>query len=188
MSEPGGLLAVLAGPSGVGKGTVHARLREALPEVVLSVSVTTRDPRPGEVDGLDYRFVDRAGFEAMVADDQLLEWAEYAGRLYGTPRAPAHAAVAAGEVVVLDIEVQGALQVRELEPDALLIFLAPPSLDELERRLRSRGTEDDLEVQSRLAAARAELASTDAFDHVVVNDDLDRAVAEVLTAIETARR
>ncbi|MFA9429132.1 guanylate kinase [Egicoccus sp. AB-alg2] len=184
---PRGLLVVIAGPSGVGKGTVHGRVRAALPDSVLSVSVTTRPARPNEADGVDYHFVDRPRFEQMVADGELLEWAEYAGNLYGTPRRPAEAAVADGKVVVLDIEVQGALQVREQSTDALLVFLAPPSFAELERRLRTRGTEDDEAVDARLEVARRELAQRDLFDAVVVNDDLDRCVAEVLDAIAAAR-
>jgi guanylate kinase len=182
-----GLLVVVAGPSGVGKGTVHAELRRRLPDAVLSVSLTTRAPRPGEVDGVDYRFVDRPTFEAMVADGDLLEWAEYAGNLYGTPRGPAAAAVARGEVVLLDIEVQGALQVKAADPDALLVFLRPPSFEELERRLRGRGTEDDATVARRLEVAIDELAGAGAFDLEVVNDRLDRCVDEVLTAIAAAR-
>ncbi|MFA9445625.1 guanylate kinase [Egicoccus sp. AB-alg6-2] len=184
---PRGLLVVIAGPSGVGKGTVHARVRASLPDATLSISVTTRRARPTEVDGVHYHFVDRPAFEAMVAAGELLEWAEYAGNLYGTPRAQAEAAVADGKVVVLDIEVQGALQVREQAPDALLVFLAPPSFAELERRLRTRGTEDDATVAARLEVARAELARRDAFDVVVINDDLDRCVAEVLDTITAAR-
>ncbi|GGI07439.1 guanylate kinase [Egicoccus halophilus] len=182
-----GLLVVIAGPSGVGKGTVHARLRATLPDAVLSVSATTRAARPREVDGVHYRFLDRLGFEAMVTRGELLEWAEYAGNLYGTPRGPVAEAVADGKVVLLDIEVQGALQVREQDPDALLVFLAPPSFDELERRLRQRGTEDDVAVAARLEVARRELAQRDAFDQVVVNDDLERCVAEVRDAIAAAR-
>jgi guanylate kinase len=171
----------------VGKGTVHARVREALPDAVLSVSATTRPARSHEREGIDYRFVDRAGFEALIEDGELLEWAEYAGHLYGTPRAAAEAAVADGRIVVLDIEVQGALQVREQDPDALLVFLSPPSFEELERRLRARATEDEAEVERRLDVARREVAQRDAFDVVVVNDDLERAVEEVVAAIEHAR-
>lgn len=182
-----GLVLVLAGPSGVGKGSVHRGVRAALPDSVLSVSVTTRAPRPGEVDGVDYRFVDRPTFEALVADDRLLEWAEFAGHLYGTPREPVLAEVADGKVVVLDIEVQGAVQIKEKLPDALLVFLEPPSLEELERRLRGRGTEDDDAVARRLTVAREELAQRDAFDEVIVNDDLDRCIAEVLDRIAKAR-
>jgi guanylate kinase len=186
-SDARGLLVVVAGPSGVGKGTVHARVRQALPDSVLSVSVTTRPARSHEREGIDYRFVDRAGFEALIEDGELLEWAEYAGHLYGTPRAAAEAAVADGRIVVLDIEVQGALQVREQDPDALLVFLSPPSFEELERRLRARATEEEAEVERRLDVARREVAQRDAFDVVVVNDDLDRAVDEVVAAIEHAR-
>jgi guanylate kinase len=182
-----GLLVVIAGPSGVGKGTVHARVREALPDSVLSVSATTRPARPHERDGVDYRFVDQEGFEAMVSGDELLEWAEYADHLYGTPRAAVEAAVADGRTVVLDIEVQGAVQVRDRDPEALLIFLAPPSFEELERRLRGRGTEDEEYLARRLAIAHEEVAQRDRFDVVVVNDDLDRCVAQVLAAIDHAR-
>lgn len=187
MARDPGLLVVVAGPSGVGKGTVHAELRRRLPDAVLSVSATTRPPRPGEVDGVDYRFVDWPTFEAMIEGGQLLEWAEYAGALYGTPRDPAAAAVGRGEVVLLDIEVQGALQVKDADPDALLIFLQPPSFEELERRLRTRGTEDEAAVARRLAVAKQEMAGAGAFDLQVVNDQLDRCVDEVLDAIAVAR-
>jgi guanylate kinase len=182
-----GLLVVVAGPSGVGKGSVHGRLRQALPDVTLSVSATTRRPRPGERDGADYHFVDRDTFEAMAADGRLLEWAEYAGNLYGTPRQPVEQAVAEGRVVLLEIEVQGALQVKEQVPEALLVFLVPPSTEELERRLSGRGTEDAATVARRLEVARSELEARDRFDHVVVNDDLERCVAEVRELIEQAR-
>jgi guanylate kinase len=182
-----GLLVVIAGPSGVGKGTVHTRVRAALPDSVLSVSATTRPAREHERDGVDYRFVDRESFEGMVARGDLLEWAEYADHLYGTPRAPIEAAVADGRTVVLDIEVQGALQVREQDPHALLIFLAPPSFEELERRLRTRATEREEHLARRLELAHREVASRDRFDLVVVNDDLDRCVEEVVAAIEHAR-
>ncbi len=182
-----GLLVVLAGPSGVGKGTVHRRLREDLADVELSVSVTTRPPRPGEQDGVDYHFVDRPTFEAMAEDGRLLEWAEYAGNLYGTPRVPVDQAVAGGRLVLLEIEVQGALQVIERVPGALTVFLVPPSWEELERRLRDRGTEDEATVARRLETARHELAQRTAFDHQVVNDDLDGCVAEVRRLIEQAR-
>lgn len=183
-----GLLVVIAGPSGVGKGTVHHHVRAALDDAVLSVSATTRDPRPGERDGIDYHFVDPARFEAMVADADLLEWARYADHLYGTPLAPVAAAVAQGAVVVLDIEVQGAVQVKERVPDALLVFLLPPSFEELEARLRGRGTEDDATIARRLEVARQEVATSDVFDVRVVNDDLDTCVAEVLAHIAAARR
>ncbi|MTV25581.1 guanylate kinase [Nitriliruptoraceae bacterium ZYF776] len=183
-----GLLVVVAGPSGVGKGTVHAALQRALPDAVRSVSATTRAPRPGERDGIDYRFVDRGGFRSLIDQGDLLEWAEYAGNLYGTPRGPVAAAVATGQVVLLDIEVQGALQVKAVDPDALLVFLLPPSFEELERRLLGRGTEDAATVAKRLDVARGEIARADDFDVQVVNDDLERCVAEVLAAIDAARR
>jgi len=187
VTAPGGLLAVIAGPSGVGKGTVHARARASLPESVLSVSVTTRAPRPGEVDGVDYHFVSPERFQQLIDEDELLEWAEYAGERYGTPRGPVEEAVAAGRIVVLDIELQGALQVKEHDPAALLVFLVPPSFEELERRLRARGTEPEAALQRRLARAREELEAAHQFDVEVVNDDLDRCVEEVLGAIERAR-
>jgi guanylate kinase len=186
--RPRGLLVVIAGPSGVGKGTVHRHVRAALGDAVLSVSVTTRAPRPGEQDGIDYHFVDPDRFAAMAANGDLLEWARYAGHLYGTPLAPVAAAVAEGAVVVLDIEVQGAVQVKQRVPDALLVFLLPPSFEELEARLRGRGTEDDVTIARRLEVARREVASAEVFDVRVVNDDLDTCVAEVLAHIEAARR
>ena len=182
-----GLLVVLAGPSGVGKGSVHRRLRALTDDIELSVSVTTRPPRPGEVDGVDYHFVDDAGFDELIAEGRLLEWAEFAGNRYGTPRREVEAAVAAGRVVLLEIEVQGALQVRERVPEALTLFLVPPSQQELERRLRTRGTEDEATIERRLRTAERELAHCDDFDHVVVNDDLERCVAEVHRLIEAAR-
>jgi guanylate kinase len=182
-----GLVVVVSGPSGVGKGSVHAGLHGLLEGLQMSVSVTTRSPRPGERDGIDYHFVDEAGFERMVASDALLEWAEYAGNRYGTPREPLDRAVTDGRTVLLEIEVQGALQIRSRLPEALLIFLVPPAFDELERRLRDRGTEDEVTIQARLEVARAEMGAQDAFDHVVVNDDLDRATGEVARLIARAR-
>jgi guanylate kinase len=182
-----GLVVVVSGPSGVGKGSVHAGLHGLLDGLETSVSVTTRVPRPGERDGVAYHFADDATFDRMVAGDALVEWAEYAGNRYGTPREPLEAAVAAGRTVLLEIEVQGALQIRSRLPEALLIFLVPPVFDELERRLRDRGTEDEATIQARLDVARSEMAAQDAFDHVVVNDQLDRATAEVARLIARAR-
>ncbi len=182
-----GLVVVLAGPSGVGKGAVHAGLHARVPDLVSSVSATTRPPRPGEVDGAAYHFVDDAAFDRMVASGDLLEWATYTGHRYGTPRGPVAAAVADGAVVLLEIDVQGALQVRAADPTALMILLVPPSLDELERRLRTRGTETEPALARRLAVAETELAHADRFDHVVVNDDLATAVATVAGHIAAAR-
>lgn len=167
-----GRLYVVAGPSGVGKSTVLAALRRELPGLWFSVSVTTRAPRPGEVDGVDYVFVDRPEFDRMAAGGELLEHATYAGHGYGTPRRPVAEHLDAGTDVLLEIEVQGARQVRRapgLGSDAVLVFLAPPSRDELVRRLTTRGTEDDPAVLARLAAADAELAAEGEFDHIVVN-------------------
>lgn len=182
-----GLVVVLAGPSGVGKGAVHAGLHARVPDLVSSVSVTTRPPRPGEREGVAYRFVDDAEFDRMVAADELLEWATYTGHRYGTPREPVAAAVAAGAVTILEIDVQGALQVRASDPGALMVLLVPPSLAELERRLRSRGTETEEALARRLAVAETELAHAERFDHVVVNDDLEAAVAAVAEHIRAAR-
>jgi guanylate kinase len=182
-----GLVVVVSGPSGVGKGSVHAGLHGLLEGLHMSVSATTRAPRPGERDGVDYHFVDEGTFGRMVAADALLEWAEYAGNRYGTPREPLERAVADGRTVLLEIEVQGALQIRSRLPEALLIFLVPPAFEELERRLRDRGTEDEVTMQARLEVARTEMGAQDAFDHIVVNDDLDRATAEVARLIARAR-
>ncbi len=163
----------------MGKSTLVARLRDEVP-FHFSVSATTRARRPGETDGADYHFVDEPAFRRMIAGGDLLEWAEYNGNLYGTPRGPLEAALAAGHDVLLDIEVQGAAQVRAARPDALFVFVAPPSVDALEVRLRHRGDTSPAEVARRLDIARRELAvAAEMFDHVVVNDDLDTAVAEV---------
>ena len=179
MSVP---LTVLSGPSGVGKGTVVAAVRRRHPEVWVSVSVTTRAPRPGEVDGVHYRFVDDAEFARMVAAGELLEHDAHLGASYGTPAAPVEERLRAGLPSLLEIELQGARQVRAALPDARLVFLKPPSWPELERRLVSRGTEDDRRVRTRLELAREELASEGEFDHVVVNDDVERA-ADRLVAL-----
>lgn len=177
-----GRLTVLAGPSGVGKGSVVAVVRRRHPDVWLSVSVTTRAPRPGETDGVEYHFVDQAEFDRMVADGELLEHDSHLGASYGTPRAPVEARLAAGEPALLEIDLQGARQVRAAVPDAQLVFLAPPSFDELARRLVGRGTEDPAKVRQRLDRARIEMAAEDEFDVVVVNDDLERA-ADALVAL-----
>ncbi len=169
----------MSGPSGVGKTSLVEGLRRHHP-FHFSVSATTRDPRPGEVDGIDYHFVDEAEFRRRIEAGELMEWATYNGRLYGTPHASVDEHLAAGDDVVLDIEVQGARQVRGARPEALLVFVAPPSLDVLEQRLRGRGDTGDEEIERRLAIARGELAvAAELFDHVVVNDDLDAAVREL---------
>lgn len=177
-------LTVLSGPSGVGKGTVVRRVRQLYPHIWVSVSCTTRMPRPGERHGVEYRFVTREQFHTMIASAELLEHAEFAGNLYGTPRAPVEQRLAAGESTLLEIDLQGARQVRAAMPDAQLLFLAPPSWDELARRLCGRGTELTPGIAARLDQARVELAAADEFDAVVVNDDVDGAAAALVAIIE----
>ena len=172
---------MLSGPSGVGKGTVLRAIRATRPEVWLSVSVTTRPPRPGETDGVEYHFVDDAEFTELAETGALLEHATYAGHRYGTPRGPVEDRLAAGRPALLEIELQGARQVRAAMPDALLVFLAPPSLDELVRRLVGRGTEDPAVVARRMAVAEEELAGEHEFDVVVVNDDVQSAADRVVS-------
>lgn len=183
-------LTVLSGPSGVGKSTVVARLRARHPEIWQSVSLTTRRPRPGEVAGLHYLFCDDAAFDAAVAGGELLEWAEFAGHRYGTPRTPVLERLERSEPVLLEIELQGARQVRAAMPEALLVFLAPPSWEILAKRLAGRGTEDAVVIASRLARARVELAAAAEFDVTVVNDDVhqvcERLVALILSHEDSA--
>ena len=177
---------VITGPSGVGKGTLIRSLREGVPELELSVSATTRAPRPGEVDGIDYHFLDDAEFARRVAAGAFVEHATYAGRRYGTLRAELDRRLAAGHPVVLEIELQGARQVRAAMPEALAVFIAPPSRDALRARLVGRGTDSHDEVQARLARADEELAAQHEFGHVVVNDRLEQAVAEIVAIVRRA--
>jgi guanylate kinase len=181
-------LTVLSGPSGVGKGTVVAAIRERYPHIWVSVSCTTRAPRPGERDGVEYRFVSRDEFARMVEAGELLEYAEFAGNLYGTPRQPVLDHLAAGTPALLEIELQGARQVRASLPEACLVFLAPPSWEELERRLVGRGTEPPAVIEARLARAAVEMAAEPEFDAVVVNDDVGHAAAELVGLIEAVCR
>lgn len=181
MSTTPARLTVLAGPTAVGKGTVSADVRARYPQVWLSVSATTRAPRPGEVDGVHYHFVSADEFDRLVDEGELLEWAVVHGRnRYGTPRGPVEQRLAAGQHALLEIDLQGARQVRDTMPDAHFVFLAPPSFDELVRRLVGRGTEDEEERERRLATARVELAAESEFDHVIVNDDVHRATDELV--------
>nr|WP_267878640.1 guanylate kinase [Jonesia denitrificans] len=175
-------LTVMAGPTAVGKGTVSADIRQRYPEVWLSVSVTTREPRPGEIDAVNYHFVGPDRFAEMVAGGELLEWAVVHGRhSYGTPRAQVEEQLLKDVPALLEIDLQGARQVKASMPDAQFIFLAPPSWDELVRRLTGRGTESAEEQQRRLATAKVELASQHEFDHVVINDDVHRATDEIIS-------
>ena len=177
--ENKGTLLVLSGPSGVGKSTVLRKLMDGREDMCFSVSATTRSPRPGEEDGVDYFFVSRERFQRMIEEEALLEHAEFVGNCYGTPKSQVLERLEQGITVVLDIEVQGAAQVKARMPDALTVFLAPPSLEELERRLRGRGTETEEKILSRLETARKELLLAPRYDFTVINDDPDRAAGEL---------
>ncbi|WP_067545302.1 guanylate kinase [Nocardia crassostreae] len=178
-----GRLVVLVGPSAVGKSTVVRCVRERLPELVFSVSATTRAPRPGEVDGRDYRFVSRETFDAMIAADELLEWADIHGGLQrsGTPAAPVREALASGHPVLIEVDLEGARSIRKTMPEAKLVFLAPPSWDELASRLTSRGTESPEVIERRLQTAKTELAACDEFDIVIVNDEVTSACERLVS-------
>ncbi|GIH17327.1 guanylate kinase [Rugosimonospora africana] len=179
-ARPAARLTVLSGPSGVGKDSVIELIRARSPFVWLSVSVTTRPKRDYEVDGVHYNFVDRNEFQRLVAAGQLLEWAEFAGNLYGTPRGPVEERLRQGIPALLKIDLQGARQVRATMPEALLVFLAPPSVAELHRRLVGRGTEDPETIRLRLEHADEELAAETEFDVTVVNDSVERAADELI--------
>ena len=176
---------MVAGPSGVGKGTVIAELQKRHPDTWLSVSATTRAPREGEVDGVSYFFYDRDRFEELVRGGEMLEWDAHFGHLYGTPRQPVEQHLAAGHDVILEIDVEGARQVQASAPEALLVFIAPPSREELVRRLRARGTEDSAELEIRIARAEEELAAQTEFDRVIINHDVGQAVAELVKLTES---
>ncbi|HET7660179.1 MAG TPA: guanylate kinase [Oryzihumus sp.] len=186
MTEHSSRLVVLAGPTAVGKGTVAAYVREHFPEVWLSVSMTTRTPRPGEVDGVHYHFVDDAEFERLREAGEFLEWAVVHGRAkYGTPRRPVEEAIAAGRPAMLEIDLQGARQVRQTMPEALFVFLEPPSWDELVRRLVGRGTETEEERVVRLTTARHELAAAREFDVIITNDEVRHASEELVSLMRS---
>ncbi|MBE9125948.1 MULTISPECIES: guanylate kinase [unclassified Coleofasciculus] len=178
-----GKLIVLTGPSGVGKGTLVRSLLRRYPQLYLSISATTRQPRPGEVDGRDYYFVSREKFKEMVAANELLEWAEYAGNYYGTPRTPVEEQIQLGQSVLLEIEVVGARQIQKTFPTALRIFILPPNLEELEQRILGRGKDSEEAIARRLEHAKAEIEAADEFDLQIVNDDLDEALVKVEGAI-----
>ncbi|MEA5535429.1 guanylate kinase [Crocosphaera sp. XPORK-15E] len=178
-----GKLIVLTGPSGVGKGTLVRALLARHPDLYLSVSATTRSPRSGEVEGKDYYFLPRADFDKMIQQNELLEWAEYAGNYYGTPRAKVEAQINLGNTVLLEIEVIGAKAIKQTFPDALRIFILPPSFAELERRLRGRGTDSEAAMMRRLDRAKQELEASQEFDKTIVNDDLETALKHLELAI-----
>ncbi|MBQ1251071.1 MAG: guanylate kinase [Clostridia bacterium] len=182
-----GSLFIVTGPSGAGKGAVLGGLQRTMDNVFYSISATTRQPRPGEVDGVNYYFLSHERFKEMIANGELLEHAEYVGNYYGTPEGPVNEMLAQGKDVILEIEVQGALIVKEKRPDAILVFIAPPSFEVLESRLRGRGTEKDEVVAMRLEKARGECAHMDGYDYIVVNDLLDDSINNLASIIRAAR-
>lgn len=185
MKDESGILFILSGPSGVGKGTVRKRLFEEQTELQYSISMTTRDMRPGEVEAIDYFYRSKEDFEQMIEKNQLLEYAKYVNNYYGTPRAYVEETLAKGKDVFLEIEVQGALQVKKNFPQGVFIFLFPPSLDELKNRIVGRGTESEELVINRLKEARKEIEMMHAYDYVVVNDDVNQAVNRVKAIIQS---
>lgn len=182
-----GTLYVFTGPSGAGKGTVLGRLVKEDDRLFFSISATTRAPRPGEQDGVHYYFLEKSDFENKIAQGAFLEHAQYVGNYYGTLEAQVNEKLEEGFDVILEIEVQGAMQIKQKRPDAVLVFIAPPSFEELAARLRGRGTEDEAKVQKRLETAKGELAQQDKFDYVVVNDTVDRAVDEIKGILASRR-
>lgn len=178
-----GRVVVFTGPSGVGKGTLLQSVVTDHPEIYLSISATTRNPRAGEVEGQHYYFMDRADFQDLVKRNELLEWAEFAGNCYGTPRQPVQEQVDQGKLVILEIELEGARQVRATFPEAHQIFVLPPSLEELENRIRQRGQDEEAAIQKRLAKASIEIDAADEFDSQIINDDLETAVRQLKTAL-----
>ncbi len=183
-----GLLVVISGPSGVGKGTVCKFIKENSEELFLSVSVTTRGPRPGEVEGKDYTYCTEEEFHNMVKANQLLEYAQFCDNYYGTPKAPVEKMLSEGKNVILEIEPQGAMKIMKQFPDGVFIFLFPPSMEELERRLCGRGTESEEVIKQRLARAKEELLLSDKYQYFVINDDVSNAKSDIETIISAERK
>ena len=184
MKKPTGKLVIISAPSGTGKGTVINELLKQRPDFIFSVSVTTRKPRPGEIDGVAYHFITKQRFKEMIQNDEFLEHAEYVGEFYGTPEEPVNESIDFGKTILLDVEVQGAKQVMGKKTDAISIFITPPDLYELESRLRGRGTDSEEKLAARLKRAQSELEEKSRYDHLVVNDDASRAAKEILSIID----
>ncbi|MCR8633621.1 MULTISPECIES: guanylate kinase [Paenibacillus] len=182
-SSDKGILIVLSGPSGVGKGTVCKALRECAPDLIYSVSATTRAPREGEVDGVNYFFKTREQFQQLIQDNQVLEWAEYVGNYYGTPRKFVEDTLNSGKDIILEIEVQGALKVKKSFPEGVFIFLLPPSMDELESRIIGRGTESQEAIRSRMSVAMDEIRMMEHYDYAIVNDHVEHACSSIQSII-----
>ena len=183
-----GLLVVISGPSGTGKGTVIQHILEHHDQIQLSISATTRQPREGDIDGVHYHFLTKAQFEEMIARDAVLEYATYCDQYYGTPKAPIENWRSAGDDVILEIEVQGGAQVKQKCPDCVTIFILPPSREELENRLRGRGTEEEEKIQKRLQTAKDELQEADRYDYTVVNTEVADTAERIMEIIQTERK
>ncbi|TDF98313.1 guanylate kinase [Paenibacillus piri] len=182
-SKDRGILIVLSGPSGVGKGTVCKALRQCAPDLVYSVSATTRAPREGETEGVNYFFKSREQFQQLIQDNQMLEWAEYVGNYYGTPRKFVEDTLSTGKDIILEIEVQGALKVKQTFPEGVYIFLLPPSMDELENRIVGRGTESKDAIRTRMSVAMDEIRLMEHYDYAIVNDHVEHACSRIQSII-----
>ena len=188
MNDSTGKLVIISAPSGTGKGTVINELLKQRPDFVFSVSATTREPRPGEDNGVDYHFITKQRFKEMIDSDEFLEYAEYVGEYYGTPATPVEKSIDSGVTILLDVEVQGAKQVMKKRNDAISIFITPPDMQELENRLRGRGTDSEEKLTARLKRAQLELEEKSNYNHIVVNDDAFRAAHEILSIIDNYDR